>query len=370
MMTVYKKQSRPSPVVRCPRFTGHGIRTTEYEIQDPSRRGSILITALWALGFLSFFCVSLGAQIQQGIILLSRMNKRAVVRSAAEAGIFKAMAILKSEYAKNPLPGLARDSVVFNSPAQFENIELGDGRFDVSYVSYDEPSDKPLVRYGLSDEERRLNINRADRAALKRLITEVTSLDDESAGELAGGIIDWREYGASNIEGFHSDDFYENLEFPYQEKKGAYETLDELLLVRGMDEIIYAELIDFVTIYGNGLVNINTAPRVVLMAVGLTEEEARTLAVMRRGADGLSGTPDDYFFLDANTAVLRLAETLDLEPPEIERLHALVAQGTFTTVSAYYRAQSKGALLSGRENNIITCVFQGNDGKIQYWREQ
>ena len=47
--------------------------------------------------------------------------------------------------------------------------------------------------------------------------------------------------------------------------------LDEILLVKGMNKEIYDKLINFVTIYGDGAVNINTASKEVLEALGLAD---------------------------------------------------------------------------------------------------
>ena len=62
-------------------------------------------------------------------------------------------------------------------------------------------------------------------------------------------------------------------------KTANIETLEELLLVKGVTrEILYGDgrkkgLIDFLTVFGTGKININAAPKEVLMAIpGMTAD--------------------------------------------------------------------------------------------------
>lgn len=72
-------------------------------------------------------------------------------------------------------------------------------------------------------------------------------------------------------------EYYEDLDPPYQAKNAPFDTLCELLLVRGIEEkILYGErvgeetfagLSEYVTVYGDGKININTASSRVLQAL-------------------------------------------------------------------------------------------------------
>ncbi len=131
------------------------------------------------------------------------------------------------------------------------------------------------MRWGVVDEESKINLNKTDVQTLTNLLINVLSLNDEDAAKLAQALLDWRQYGESEITGFFSDDYYSNLQYPYPKKSADYETLDEILLVKGMNKQMYDKLINFVTIYGDGAVNINTASKEVLEALGLTESSCR-----------------------------------------------------------------------------------------------
>ena len=109
--------------------------------------------------------------------------------------------------------------------------------------------------------------------------------------------MDWRKYGESEITGFFSDDYYTNLQYPYPKKNAEYETLDEIMLVKGMTRDMYDKLINYVTIYGDGAVNINTASKDVLESLGLTDTLVDKILSLRRGKDGIDATADDNVFL-------------------------------------------------------------------------
>ena len=140
------------------------------------------------------------------------------------------------------------------------------------------------------DEESKINLNKTDQIVLTNLLIRVLALKEEEAGQLAAALLDWRQYGESEITGFFSEDYYSNLQYPYPKKSADYETLDEMLLVKGMTQQCYDKLINYVTIYGDGAVNINTASKDVLIALGLQESLVDKILSVRRGRDGLDAT--------------------------------------------------------------------------------
>src|SRR5262245_24961463 len=120
------------------------------------------------------------------------------------------------------------------------------------------------------DEESKLNVNTVDAAVLEKLFTTSLGFSGEQAAQLALALSDWRTPGESQMTGFYSEEYYKNLEFPYSVKNSEFELLDELLLVQGMNEETLKTLFNHITIYGDGKININTAGKDVLMALGLS----------------------------------------------------------------------------------------------------
>jgi type II secretory pathway component PulK len=205
---------------------------------------------------------------------------------------------------------------------------------------------------------------------LTRLLQAVTDLSEETGKELVDAMIDWREFGQSEAGGFLSDAYYENLKFPYPQKKAAFETLDELFLIRGMTPAVYRQVSPFVTIYGNGRVNVNTAPKAVLLALGMTDSLVEKILFIRRGRDGREATTDDFIFPSGSEAPMMRVISATVEPEEAQYVMDLYAQKKIGMESSHYMIHSRGYLSAkSTENKDLACVFDVNSGKIKYWRE-
>ena len=70
----------------------------------------------------------------------------------------------------------------------------------------------------------------------------------------------------------------------------------ELELIRGVTPQVYGVLKNFLTVYGSGRVNINTAAPPVLLALGLRPELVDQIVAVRNGPDKIAATGDDVFF--------------------------------------------------------------------------
>jgi len=334
------------------------------------RKGSVLIFALWVIAFLGVFAVQIGLKIRQRIVLVSRLENRSQLRFAAESGIKKAIGVLKLDREKSQMGDSPESKTYrYNNKNSFGNIPVGKGMCQVRYLFFDGASLDPELRYGVVDEESKININVAEKNILKSLIGHAAILDDDRAQELTEAIIDWREFGQSQITSFYSDEYYANLKYPYPPKDSEFELIDELLLVRGFHQDVFEKLIPFITIYGDGRVNINTASENVLMALGLDEAIVQKILFVRRGGDGLEATSDDYIFQKTYDVASELINFVELEASEIKQIDALNAAGKIKTNSSYYLIQSQ-AELNQRESLTSICVYNINNNRIEYWREK
>lgn len=334
------------------------------------RNGSVLIMVLWTLSLLTVFAIQIGLTSQDKIGFLARVDRHGLLRDAARSGIYKAIAVLKNEQETNTLNNpLTRAQAIYFNPGSFQNMPLGSVNVSVFYHDVSLPK-QTTRNYGVTDEERRINLNKVSRQTIEKLINTIFKMDDKDADSLAGSLLDWRQLGDTEIEGFYSDNFYENLEFPYEEKKKDYELLSEIALVKGVTGEIYQQLLKYVTVYGEGSVNINTAPWAVLVALGFSEEQAGLIEGMRRGADGIAGTLDDFFFSGSDQLVEKLKEAQGLQEEDLNALRDLVNSLSLTVQSSYFRIESEAQLPEKRENARITCVFNINDDRIIYWYEE
>ena len=271
-----------------------------------SSGGSTLVVVLWALSILML--LSLGAahhvwlEIKLAELQLNRLKE-------------KRLALAAVELAKTALPSDLNNPMTLKDPwaqdeALFKNVRLDEGTFSVVYFRADDGLD-PVPVYGLEDESARLNLNTAAPEALEALI------GTENSG-VAQSIVDWRQLPLQNSQSSAVDDFYASLPNPYPCKHAAFESLEELFLVKGMTPALYKSLGSQVTVYARR-VNINTATPETLSALGFGSSLIEKVVRYRQGPDGMLGTSDDGVF--ANVA--SLGQNLpNLSPEESSQIAA------------------------------------------------
>lgn len=149
------------------------------------------------------------------------------------------------------------------------------------------------VKWRVIDESAKINVNLAP----ADLLLELECLDEAAVAS----IMDWiDEDDVPNPDGAEND-YYSSLENVYNCKNGPVDTIEELLLVKGISLEIYygynltegdnhlsetsefidgvplngaVGLCDLLTVYGDGRININTAPKQVLDAIPMLSDAA------------------------------------------------------------------------------------------------
>ncbi|MBF0523200.1 MAG: general secretion pathway protein GspK [Candidatus Omnitrophica bacterium] len=330
----------------------------------------MLILTLWVLSFLTIFAVSIGLRVRQRVTLVSRLEDRNQLYYVTQAGIQKAIAALRKDYQRSG-QNFSSYSKFYrhNNPEIFSSINLGPGVSEVVYVYPENGPGSYQKRYGVIDEESKINVNTADREELKRVIQKTAITDQNQAAQLTEAILSWRGLGEAQLEGFYSDSYYRNLQYPYEPKHASFEIRDELLLLQGMTPDIFEKLSPFITIYGDGQVNINTASRTVLLALGLDETVADKILFVRRGIDGIDFTSDDYIFEKTYDIASEVKQFTELKEGEAKQIDALNKSGKIKTNSFYYLIHAVGQLRKGKEPLSAFCVFNLRDNKIEYYKE-
>lgn len=336
-----------------------------------NNRGSILVLAMWVMLLLSIFAVQVGMRIRQRATLLSRLESKSQLRHAAEAGIKKGISALKTDLQRNkfiytPYGKFYRH----NNPSLFSEIDLGDVTVSVNYNYYEGAPQFPVIRYGIIDEESKININFASRRILGRLIQRVITPVEDEAMKLTDSIIDWRSEGRSQLIGFYSDDYYMRLKHPYEPKDSWFETTEELYLLSGFNTEITERLKPFITVWGDGQVNINTASREVLVALGLTEEVADKVLLARRGQDGQDATTDDFIFQNVFDIAVNIQNYVKLEIDEIKQIDALIRENLIKTNSLVYMIHAVAKHKTKKHQLMVDCVLNIWENRIDYWREK
>jgi general secretion pathway protein K len=340
---------------------------------DCGVKGSILIIALWILFLLSIFAVILGSGVRQKLILVQRLDERDRLRLIAEAGILQGIDEIKKteplgyDTLKDPW---AADITVF------KDVSFGGGTYNICYneienlcVKETDAASGLKVCWGVVDEERKININTADMPVLTRLFAAVLDIDGAQAQDIAASIIDWRDSDNTSVSpGGAEDTYYSGLQYPYEAKDALFESMDELLLIKGVTPSVFRKIKGFITIYGSGRVNINTAGKEILSALGLNDDLVQKTIAFRQGKDGVDGTADDNIFTAAAEIVPSISQAYHLSAADIAELSA-VADKYLATSSNNFMVRSLASLNNRTNIKETVCVFNRTTDKIINWRE-
>ena len=166
------------------------------------------------------------------------------------------------------------------------------------------PIDDGLVSFSIDDEKSKFNINSLvtpygidDRRGIAMFIRMLRLLNIDT--DIAYSAADWEDKDSNALPMGAEGDYYMNLQNPYMPFNSPFITTGEILLVKGFKrdfyflppsrrevgvENRYKSLINYITVYGDGLININTASIPVLCSLSqdLTESVAEDIIKYRK----------------------------------------------------------------------------------------
>ena len=317
-----------------------------------------MILAMWALFLLGTLGLTVGREVSAGAGSVQWLVQRSAARRMARAAVERA----RREAARDTAAVLGA-----GAGSVLGEARLGRGICAVvrPHAAGDEADDP---RYGLVDEERCVNLNRADRPLLRALLAAAGGRVAGDADALAAAIIDWRDADDQTSPGGAEGDYYARLSPPYACHNGPFQSLHELLLVRGVTPELLNELAPHVTVHGAGGVNVNTADELVLRAVlhslpggegGVGESLLRKIVAFRASARAFDRA-------DALVLAAQLNAFSVLSPDETRLLSR--AASVFTVTSTCFR----GVALGRAARNVrarIEFVFDISSGAILAWHE-
>lgn len=171
----------------------------------------------------------------------------------AKSGITFAIALLEENARTEP----NHDSLNELWAQKIPTIPVGDG----------------FVSVEISDEDSKINVNKLAtgfgavtgdnmRTLMVRFLERF-----ELKSELADTIADWIDQDDTERPNGAEKSYYEGLETPYEAKNKPLDSLPELRLIKGMDNDTFDRIKKFLTVNSDGLININTTSKEVLMSL-------------------------------------------------------------------------------------------------------
>lgn len=317
---------------------------------------------LWVLFFLAALALAVGGHVSSTVLAARKIKSRVGCYYLARAGVERAIFEVKGSTS-------VWDSLNqpwSSSEEQFKDVEMGSGSYSV-YYTYASPFGGVATNYGMCDEERKININKAPEALLKAVIKNLGEVDSMSAADLAAAIVDWRDADDVLLTGGAENSYYAALSAPYPCHNGEFQSLHELLLVKGMNMVLFLKLKPYLTIYGTGKVNINTADRVVVVCVA-ESGGGGDLSNCRLLADKIARfrTCGNVF---TDTSIMRQLNAFAQLSSE-ERTVLSRIMGRLGIKSTCFGGIASGKIANaGEEDRRIEFVFDRQSGVKLYWHE-
>lgn len=313
-------------------------------LRTGGQSGIALFLVLWILILLSVIVAEFSHTMRAEVNMTWGFTQGTRAYYVAYAGIQHAIAQMVEKGFK-PMQGETaseqpeREAPFFRINCENPKVLFGDGYYAVH----------------VDNESGKININTARSRLLQVMLTPF-QLDEEEAAVIVDSILDWRDrdhfhrlHGAEN-------DYYQALPTPYQCKNDYFDSVEELLLVRGITKkIFYGGLRDMVTVYGKTAellrdgksvsrkkarpqrININAAPPQVLGALpGMTEDAVRAVSLYREEKEFVS-----------------LAELISVVGEEI---YASIAPYVGLELSPYYLIRSRAFLNNGPASRTLSAL--------------
>lgn len=310
----------------------------------------VVLCTIIMLGVLLF---SFNRESHDNLLAADALKNSAQALSCAEAGLNVAMAALKRSDA------LAANGKLMSLLAGEKEIALADGTCVVTVCEESGKLNLNLLKTSTGTLDR----TRIDQAL--RLIDLLNRSDLEASPigyGLVPAIIDWTDsdeettslaFVAHDNRGAESD-YYRDLDPPYRSKNAPLDTTEELLLIKAVTPEVFDRIRDYVTVKGDGKININNASQLVIESLSENMDPALAqMIVSRRREKPFSN----------------LAELRDIPGMTTAVYQAVRKTATVRPEDSYYQVTSRGSA-AGSDQTIVALIQRKADANkleiIQY----
>jgi len=268
-------------------------------------RGIALFLVLWVLTLLSVIAGEFCFAMRMEVNITNNFKEQTEAYYVALAGVNRAI----GELIRNEVIPRKVKQPKGEEEKEGQESEGGGERWRVNV-------EIPPVSYGhgqfvvkIGNESGKININEANEALLKMILSGF-DLEEQQKSIIVDSILDWRDENNLHRLNGAEDDYYKSLPEPYECKDGDFDSVEELLMVRGVTpEIFYGGLKDMFAVFQYGgkkgkkpgrvfrrlsglssgsasKININAASRRMLLALPLmTDDLADAFETYRKEAD-------------------------------------------------------------------------------------
>jgi len=299
-------------------------------------RGVALIMVLWVITILTVVVLEFSFAMRTEVNITKNFKDELQLYAAAQGGVQRAIAemIFKNDTRLQQLRKTMKTEEIASGKKEW----VPDGR------PYTVHFDRGECELRIMSEAGKININTVSEMTLRKIIGNL-GLEAEARDIVVDSILDWIDADDFRRINGAENDYYQSLKEPYNCKNGNLDSIEELLLVRGVTpELFYGKrgtkrgeeggkpsevgLKDIFSIYAPGeQIDINSASSVVLrFALGIPDKVAQLIVKAR----------EEKAFESLQDLRLRVPELASLPSiGDVERL--IVTQ----SVTPYYTIESR-----------------------------
>ena len=247
-----------------------------------SPRGIALLIILWVMTVLTVmafsFTVMTRAESYGTMAFKEQTEKKLLAEAGIERGIMEIIYRSTNRNQAVVLEGME----AWKPDGTAHTVDMGGGGCMVRII----------------DESGKISLNGLTDSSgivMKKLLTN-RGIASEHADIIVDSILDWKDADDLHRLSGAESDYYLSLAKPYKARNQDFETLEELILVRGITpDILYGAegakgIIPFLTVHGKtSLIDINAAPKEVLEALPGMDAATVERIVAFRGASEIRG---------------------------------------------------------------------------------
>jgi general secretion pathway protein K len=311
-----------------------------------NEKGVALFMVLWVLILLSAIVTEFCFAMRTEINMVRNFKEQTEAYHIALAGINRVI----DELVRNEF-----------SPEKDKLLEGGDETAPRWRMNTDIPAvpfAKGSFKIKIKNEGGKIDLNTANERLLK-LLLKGFDIEEQEKSIIVDSIIDWRD--ENDLHGMNGAEnaYYQSLPEPYKCKNGEFDSIEELLMVRGVTpELFYGGLDNMVTAFqdrgskrgkvrrarkrtGDSKICINAASKAMLLTLPqMTDDLAQSVLDFRKEADFKS-----------------LGEVSTLLGADV---YQAISQYITLAPSPYYQIVSVGTIIDSRTRQGVSAIVEIN----------
>ena len=316
-----------------------------------NQKGFALVLTLLMISMMLVVTLQFNRSVWSGLYGASNLSESTRLRLVARSGFECAVMVLSEDKEQNDLdtlrePWAQSRELSLQSTALFDKghfmVEISDlcGKIQINRLLDDKGDWEP-----------------AQRDLFQRfLLSEAFVLDPDEVSNLMDFVKDWLDPDEDITRFGAESGYYQGLEPPYACANGPLVSLDRMTLIRGItEELFYGTsekkgIMPYLSVHGDGKININTAGPVVLRALSTEMNEEMVQDMIAYREDPTNDLTDPTWYQKVGG--------MD---------HIVFDANLVSTRSDYFEIRSTG-VMGKMEQHISVAVFRQSGKPIQVLR--